>query len=574
MEEGGVDRLAARLGGNSEWFDALTRRLARRQPRRPVLRLLGGGLLGALLGAAQPGAAQAAPAAQATCSPRPKVGITTRDENGALSVTVTARGQGNLLRQVRFRRPINATIEIAGAQVDARSGYLHTIPGGGARFTFLLRPVAPGQSFHVALVVTDDCGEWPTFAGRGNGAAPVDQQSKQPCRPDALPQAVLDRCTDEAVNALLVHSGACRSVCEDVRSAACQACLTTASARTMEAFEHCKDALCIQTVPSTPPSTLPSAARPGMPTRGSRPLPSRSIVSNRSPSVSPQAVISPARCNAAELWKRRERAAEDALICLARDCAAAALAASIFPPAEAVAMPACVTSCMIPYGVALKRAIEDHGCSDLTFCTDANICCAVRQTGCGTVCCEDRCERCDAELQLCLPNSKSLSGTYTCSRDTVTSQGTTRQRLEIRMNGEPSASDFYPAVITHATHQYSASSTNCGPNSIEVSGTLSGGSTAVSLAAFQAGEVTRARLAHDTLRILATGVRLISYWNITQCVTEQHPAEQVGTLRCPDIEIPYLLHPNVMVGTRAVPDSSGGTYTISWDLRLKTACDE
>ena len=45
-------------------------------------------------------------------------------------------------------------------------------------------------------------------------------------------------------------------------------------------------------------------------------------------------------------------------------------------------------------------------------------------------------------------------------------------------------------------------------------------------------------------------------------------------LRCPDIEIPYSLHPNPMKGTKTVGDGSGGTYTITWDLDLKTACDE
>src|SRR4051794_34585765 len=80
------------------WFDNLTRMLAGGTSvgsRRDFLRILGGSLAGALTAAVLPPDAEAAPADQATCSPRPRVVITNTPTSTGLSVTVAATGSGN-----------------------------------------------------------------------------------------------------------------------------------------------------------------------------------------------------------------------------------------------------------------------------------------------------------------------------------------------------------------------------------------------------------------------------------------------------------------------------------------------
>jgi len=492
--------------------------------------------------------------------------IATQEENGGLRVTVSATGQGNALRQVQFRRPINGTIQIAGTQVDASVGYLQTLPGGTVQFTFLLRPITVGQVFHVPFVVTDACGDWPTFAGRGGGIA-ASEQPKQPCRPDDLPPAVRDRCTDEAINVMLANSEGCRSACIDKNSPACQSCLEAVGQRAHDAFEKCKDSLCVQTIlPPSPTQATTRNATTG--TRGA-PTSARSTAAiQQRPSASIRSVEKPASCKSQELWNCRQGAALDGTGQLAV-CAGLALFTITAPGA-----PICVAAALIAYTAQLTHCIENYGCGGLDFCTPSNICCSFRQTACGHACCEDRCERCDPDLQVCLVTSTSLTGTYTCSY--VMNTPNLSASLKLRMDGEPREGNFYPAVVTAARFEVSGESTNgCGHDTTQGSGSLPGGSTEVLLNPVEGSGM--AQLAHDSLFIPGTIRTVIHYINPANprnpCVTEEHDQGGIN-LRCPDIEIPYSLHPNAMKGTKTVGDGSGGTYTITWDLDLKTACDE
>jgi len=106
-----------------------------------------------------------------SCSPRPNVGVTTQNIGGGhLSVVLTAGRTG---------QPNNT---IHSVQVDASSNVTVDSPAGGGRsgkFSFTVSPPSQTTSLQVnrvsgggaivRLVVTDDCGDWPTFVGGGGG---------------------------------------------------------------------------------------------------------------------------------------------------------------------------------------------------------------------------------------------------------------------------------------------------------------------------------------------------------------------------------------------------------------------
>ena len=96
------------------WFDNLTRALAGGTSRRDFLRVLGGGLAGALAGAVLPRDAEAAPAAQATCTPRPPVKVDVSAATDVLTAVVSATGAGNTLQKIRFGSLGNATVSVSG----------------------------------------------------------------------------------------------------------------------------------------------------------------------------------------------------------------------------------------------------------------------------------------------------------------------------------------------------------------------------------------------------------------------------------------------------------------------------
>jgi hypothetical protein len=152
-----------------------------------VRRLLSAALLAAT--ALGSGVVEAAPAAPVpgqnvsavSCSPRPRVSIRSEPpvlaEQGpfpgqdALGVTVTTSGIGNGVKAIHFTATSNALVQVdlSGAYF---SPYQVTYAAGGepalVRFT-LWRPNR-NQSSVARLVVTDACGDWTTFVGRGAGS--------------------------------------------------------------------------------------------------------------------------------------------------------------------------------------------------------------------------------------------------------------------------------------------------------------------------------------------------------------------------------------------------------------------
>jgi hypothetical protein len=89
-------------------------------------------------------------------------------------VTVNAGRPGtapnNVLRSIRIVRANNAQVEIFGQTIGAGGGTVTLSPTASLTFTVLRQPPGVPAAVTVPFVVTDDCGEWPTFVGGGPNA--------------------------------------------------------------------------------------------------------------------------------------------------------------------------------------------------------------------------------------------------------------------------------------------------------------------------------------------------------------------------------------------------------------------
>jgi len=104
--------------------------------------------------------------AAATCEPRPPIRVSASDAGyGRLQATIAA-GAGTV-RLLRFTNTANAVIDI-GSRSGITAPADYTPPAGSGTVSFVVRPLTMGKAATVSLVVTDDCGEWPTFVGAGH----------------------------------------------------------------------------------------------------------------------------------------------------------------------------------------------------------------------------------------------------------------------------------------------------------------------------------------------------------------------------------------------------------------------
>jgi N-acetylneuraminic acid mutarotase len=113
----------------------------------------------------------------ATPYPRPGVGVGVTPAGGTLQATITARDAGcaqgnNQLQAIRVTRLVNATVDVATVPVTAISTAPQSVPlpSHPAAIPLMVHRVMPGQATSVELVVTDGCGDWPTFVGGGPSA--------------------------------------------------------------------------------------------------------------------------------------------------------------------------------------------------------------------------------------------------------------------------------------------------------------------------------------------------------------------------------------------------------------------
>ena len=103
------------------------------------------------------------------CSPRPPVVTSTAPEDGRLRVIVSATAQtpfANALRTITWGRMDNATVTIADGG-SASPGQQTALPTGAQTATFLVSRRVSNQPATVHFIVTDTCGEWPSFVGGG-----------------------------------------------------------------------------------------------------------------------------------------------------------------------------------------------------------------------------------------------------------------------------------------------------------------------------------------------------------------------------------------------------------------------
>ncbi|HEY7061382.1 MAG TPA: autotransporter-associated beta strand repeat-containing protein [Chloroflexota bacterium] len=107
----------------------------------------------------------------APCTVRPNVRLPVQPSgDGRLQVTVFAGADPvthGLVQQLQFTRLTNAVIEDAN-HVALPNPVLLNPPQ--TSFQFFVRRAAAGQASTAELMVTDTCGQWPTFVGGGAGA--------------------------------------------------------------------------------------------------------------------------------------------------------------------------------------------------------------------------------------------------------------------------------------------------------------------------------------------------------------------------------------------------------------------
>ena len=102
---------------------------------------------------------------------RAQVGVSTSQTSGGLRVAITA-GCGTI-HQLQIGRggPLaNASVDVEGGPSNITSTTTYTPTSAATTVYLRVRRVTPGVAVTVPLVVTDDCGSWPTFVGGGVNA--------------------------------------------------------------------------------------------------------------------------------------------------------------------------------------------------------------------------------------------------------------------------------------------------------------------------------------------------------------------------------------------------------------------
>jgi len=116
----------------------------------------------------------AAAVGPASCSPRPKVTVTSAPSGGLLQVTTTTAGVGNAVRYIRTGAAAGQTINALASfptQTSQDGATTTYVPQNvGASATFQVERQVPGFATTLPFVVTDGCGTWNSLAGGGAGA--------------------------------------------------------------------------------------------------------------------------------------------------------------------------------------------------------------------------------------------------------------------------------------------------------------------------------------------------------------------------------------------------------------------
>ena len=107
------------------------------------------------------------------CAPRPKVNVTMSPGgagllNATLQAQVLPATPANALTSLRVTALTNVQVSRNGVILAA--GPIIPLPPGTQQIVLVVQRLVPGQAATAQLVVTDACGEWPTFVGGGPNA--------------------------------------------------------------------------------------------------------------------------------------------------------------------------------------------------------------------------------------------------------------------------------------------------------------------------------------------------------------------------------------------------------------------
>jgi hypothetical protein len=108
-----------------------------------------------------------------SCASRPNVQVTTADiGNGQLRATLRSQTlpavPTNALSHLHVTRLANAQVTLDGQPVQ--EGQTISLAASTQEVALVVQRLVPGQATTAQLVVTDVCGDWPTFVGGGPGA--------------------------------------------------------------------------------------------------------------------------------------------------------------------------------------------------------------------------------------------------------------------------------------------------------------------------------------------------------------------------------------------------------------------
>ena len=112
-------------------------------------------------------------AVPAVCNPRPNVAVTAAPVGpGQLQATISAQmlpaTPSNGLQRIAIARIDNAAVLMNGSPVGAGANV--ALPAGTSQVTLVIRRQTTEAASMVSFVVTDACGDWPSFVGGGPGA--------------------------------------------------------------------------------------------------------------------------------------------------------------------------------------------------------------------------------------------------------------------------------------------------------------------------------------------------------------------------------------------------------------------
>lgn len=116
----------------------------------------------------------AAAVGPASCSPRPKVTVSSSPSGSLLNVTAITEGVGNAVRYIQTGAAagttINALVSFPTQSSEAAGTKTYVPQTVGTAATFQVQRQVAGFSTTLPFIVTDGCGTWNSLAGGGAGA--------------------------------------------------------------------------------------------------------------------------------------------------------------------------------------------------------------------------------------------------------------------------------------------------------------------------------------------------------------------------------------------------------------------